>query len=109
MSRSLKKGPFVDPKVYAKVEKLNERGAKDAIKTKKLEQTMLDNLYEVMNILSTLLMDERTPHLKLATLYPDLGKLPADAKVALSTMKGHADFIINVPRYGVGGLSLLVI
>jgi len=33
MGRSLKKGPFVDPKVFAKVEKLNMRGAKDAIKT----------------------------------------------------------------------------
>lgn len=33
MGRSLKKGPFVDPKVYAKVEKMNQRGAKDAIKT----------------------------------------------------------------------------
>ncbi len=33
MGRSLKKGPFVDPKVFAKVEKLNERNAKDPIKT----------------------------------------------------------------------------
>ena len=33
MGRSLKKGPFVDPKVYAKVDKMNMRGAKDAIKT----------------------------------------------------------------------------
>lgn len=50
---------------------------------KKLEQTMLDNLYEVMNIVSTMLMDERTPHLKLGTLYPDLSKPPADAKALL--------------------------
>jgi small subunit ribosomal protein S19 len=33
MGRSLKKGPFVDPKVFAKVDKLNQRGAKDPIKT----------------------------------------------------------------------------
>jgi small subunit ribosomal protein S19 len=33
MSRSLKKGPFVDPKVFAKVEKMNLTGAKDPIKT----------------------------------------------------------------------------
>ena len=81
--------------------------AKDAIKTKKLEQVMLDNLYEVMNILSTLLMNDHTPHLKLATLYPDLGKLPADAKALLGAATGHADFTINVPRYGSGCLSLL--
>jgi small subunit ribosomal protein S19 len=33
MSRSLKKGPFVAPKLYSKVEKLNEAGKKDPITT----------------------------------------------------------------------------
>ncbi|MEX0938035.1 MAG: 30S ribosomal protein S19 [Pirellulales bacterium] len=33
MGRSLKKGPFVDPKLYMKVERLNNTGLKDAIKT----------------------------------------------------------------------------
>jgi small subunit ribosomal protein S19 len=33
MGRSLKKGPFVDPKLYMKVERQNSLGAKDPIKT----------------------------------------------------------------------------
>ena len=33
MSRSLKKGPFVDPKLYAKVDKLNQMNTKEPIKT----------------------------------------------------------------------------
>jgi small subunit ribosomal protein S19 len=33
MGRSLKKGPFVDPKLYLKVEKLNDSGDKTPIKT----------------------------------------------------------------------------
>ncbi len=33
MSRSKKKGPYVDPKLYMKVERQNEAGTKDAIKT----------------------------------------------------------------------------
>ncbi len=33
MARSTKKGPFVDEKLYRKVEKLNQMGRKDAIKT----------------------------------------------------------------------------
>lgn len=81
--------------------------AKDAIKAKKLEQAMLDNLYEIMNILSTELMSEQTPHLKLATLYPDLGKIPPDVKAMLGAVKGRVDFSVSVPRYGNGGLSLL--
>jgi small subunit ribosomal protein S19 len=33
MGRSLKKGPYVDPKLYAKVERLDSTGAKEPIKT----------------------------------------------------------------------------
>lgn len=33
MGRSLKKGPYVDPRVFEKVEKLDTRGSKDPIKT----------------------------------------------------------------------------
>ncbi len=33
MSRSLKKGPFVDEKLYKKVEELNEKNEKSVIKT----------------------------------------------------------------------------
>ena len=33
MSRSLKKGPFVDPKLYHKVAKQNDVGTKEPIKT----------------------------------------------------------------------------
>jgi len=33
MSRSLKKGPYVDPKLYLKVEKQNEGGGKEPITT----------------------------------------------------------------------------
>lgn len=83
--------------------------AKDAIKTKKLEQAMLDNLYEVANILSTLLMNDKTPHLKIDTLYPDAGKLPAEVREMLDAAKGHVDFMINVPRYGNGRMSLLAL
>lgn len=33
MSRSLKKGPFIDPKLLNKVEEMNESGKKQVIKT----------------------------------------------------------------------------
>jgi len=33
MSRSLKKGPFIDPKLLKKVEAMNERGEKNVIRT----------------------------------------------------------------------------
>jgi small subunit ribosomal protein S19 len=33
MSRSLKKGPFIDPKLYNKIEKLNEQNKKVVVRT----------------------------------------------------------------------------
>ena len=33
MSRSLKKGPYIDPKLLAKIEKMNETGEKKVIRT----------------------------------------------------------------------------
>lgn len=33
MSRSLKKGPYVDPKLLKKIDKLNEAGSKKPVKT----------------------------------------------------------------------------
>ncbi len=33
MGRSLKKGPFVDPRLYAKIEKLNSTGSREPVKT----------------------------------------------------------------------------
>ena len=33
MSRSLKKGPYIEPKLYEKIEKLNDNGQKKVVKT----------------------------------------------------------------------------
>ncbi|RMG68834.1 MAG: 30S ribosomal protein S19 [Calditrichaeota bacterium] len=33
MARSLKKGPYIDPKLFKKIQKLNESGQKKVIKT----------------------------------------------------------------------------
>ncbi len=33
MTRSLKKGPFVDEKLFAKIEKLDQQGKKEPVKT----------------------------------------------------------------------------
>ena len=33
MSRSTKKGPYIEPKLYSKIEALNKRGAKEVFKT----------------------------------------------------------------------------
>ena len=44
MGRSLKKGPFVDPRVLEKVEKLNAAGRKEPIKTWSRRSTVLPEM-----------------------------------------------------------------
>jgi hypothetical protein len=81
-------------------------GAQDAIKEGSLPKPMLDNLYEVMNICSRLLMDERTPHLRLAQLLPP-GESPDEA-IQLVESGTAAHLKVDVPRYGMGNLSFYV-
>lgn len=81
-------------------------GAQDAIKEGSLPKPMVDNLYEVMNICSRLLMDERTPHLRLSRLLPP-GESAAEA-AALAEGASAAHLKIDVPRYGAGNVSFYV-
>ena len=41
MPRSIRKGPFVDPSLLRKVEKLNEQGKKEVVKTWSRRSTIL--------------------------------------------------------------------
>ncbi|NPV79634.1 MAG: 30S ribosomal protein S19 [Firmicutes bacterium] len=44
MSRSLKKGPYVDPKLLAKINKMNETGEKTVIKTWSRDSTIFPEM-----------------------------------------------------------------
>lgn len=83
-------------------------GAKDAVKSGQLSDDMLENLNEVMNIISRLLMDGDAPHLRLQTVYEDAGELPEKALAMVNAPAGRIDCEVSIPRYGKGNLSLLV-
>lgn len=83
-------------------------GAMDAVKEGVLSQPMRDNLYEVMNICTRLLMDEKTPHLKLDRLLaPGEGTEEDLARVGASGNAAHMK--VDVPRYGMGHVSFYVV
>ncbi len=44
MPRSLKKGPYVDPKLMKKINKLNEQGKKEVIKTWSRRSTIVPEM-----------------------------------------------------------------
>jgi hypothetical protein len=81
-------------------------GARDSVKSKELSEDMLNNLSEVMNIVSSLFMDKDTPHLRLETIYKDAGELPENALAVVNAPAGQVSYEVDIPRYGKGLLSL---
>jgi hypothetical protein len=79
---------------------------KEAVSSRELSSTMLDNLREVLNICTRLVLDAASPHLKLDQLYP-VAALPDAAAAILAKPLGRREFSLQVPRYGGGVLSLL--
>ena len=79
--------------------------AKDAIGAKALTDVMQANLGEVMNILSRLLMDDSTPHLRFEKIVR-----PAETAALARALADSArqDLSIALPRYGSGQISFLV-
>jgi hypothetical protein len=80
--------------------------AKEAAKARELTAVMIDNMREIMNICSRLVMDATSPHLKLDQIYPTKS-LPAPATALLGAPNGRREFQVQVPKYGGGMLTFL--
>jgi len=78
--------------------------AKLAAQKGPLPEVMRANLYEVMNILSSLLMNEHTPHLKLVELCSPPA-LDASIKAIAKNPEAHMSFKVELPRYGAGQIT----
>jgi hypothetical protein len=82
--------------------------AKEAVKNKLLTPAMNDNLREVMNICSRLMLREGSAHLRLDQVF-EAKSLPPAAAALLTTATGRADFEVTLAKYGAGGLSILAV
>lgn len=81
--------------------------AKEAAKTRELTGVMSENVREIMNICTRLVMDNTSPHLRLEQLYP-VKSLPAPAAALLAAATRRREFQLQLPKYGGGVLTLLV-
>lgn len=71
-------------------------GAECMVEDNELSEMATDNLYEVMNILSSLLMSDSTSHLKLAKVEPGAG--------ARIEGEGEGAYTLDLGAYGKGEL-----
>jgi hypothetical protein len=69
---------------------------------------MIDNIREIMNICTRLVMDANSPHLKLEQIYP-CKSLPAPAAALLAAPKGRCEFQLQLQKYGGGVLTFLTV
>jgi hypothetical protein len=80
--------------------------AKEAAKARDLTAVMVDNMREIMNICSRLVMDATSPHLRLDQIYP-AKSLPAPATALLGAPSARREFQVQLPKYGGGVLTFL--
>ena len=81
--------------------------AKEAAKARELTAAMIDNVREIMNICTRLMMDATSPHLRLEQIYP-VKSLPAAASALLGAPKGRREFQVQLTKYGGGVLAFVV-
>jgi hypothetical protein len=79
---------------------------KEAAKARELTGVMIENLREIMNICSRLVMDAASPHLRLDQVYPTKS-LPAPATALLVAPGGRREFQVQLLKYGGGVLTFL--
>ena len=80
--------------------------AEDSIEEKQLFPNLAENVFELCNVLTSLLNREGAPHVKLyQVIYPGM-PLPSDARAHLLALGRRLDLMIEVSRYGKGKLSL---
>jgi hypothetical protein len=80
--------------------------AEDSIDDKKLAANLAENVFELFNVLTSLLNREGGPHVKLyQVVYPGM-PLPNDARAHLLALGRRLDLTIEVSRYGKGKFSL---
>ncbi len=79
---------------------------RDAADDGELSEMLVQNLYEVMNICTRLVIDDETPHLRLTELKP--AAEIQDIIQPLVAENNRGDYEIDIPRYGKGLMAFIV-
>jgi hypothetical protein len=80
--------------------------AEDSIEEEQLFPNLAENVFELCNVLTSLLNRKGGPHIKLyQVVYPG-DELPADARAHLLALGRRIDLTVEVNRYGGGKFSL---
>jgi hypothetical protein len=83
--------------------------AEDSIDEKTLFPNLAENVFELCNVLTSLLNRQGAPHIKLYQVISPGMSLPNDARAHLLALGKRLDLTIEVARYGKGKFSLSLV
>lgn len=84
-------------------------GAQDVINEACMPDSYIENVYEVLNIFSSLFNKENAPHLKIHLMYTPGEELPPDLQDTVTSFVERRDSILDIEGYGKGRLGVLVL
>lgn len=83
-------------------------GAQDMVEEKLPSSMIVENLYEVLNVLAAVFNTGDNAHVKIASMYPPGAGLPGDVDQHVRCLTGRLDLQVSVDGYGSGRLALVV-
>ncbi|MCG9479000.1 MAG: 30S ribosomal protein S19 [Actinomycetia bacterium] len=97
MSRSLKKGPFADPKLLAKIEHLNEKGEKKIVKTWSRSSTIFPDM-----VGHTIAVHDGKRHIPVfvseSMVGHKLGEFAPTRSIRPHVFKGKSEKVVSVKK-----------
>ena len=81
-------------------------GAREMVVTKDFFPSVLENLNEIMNIVSTTFMCDKSAHLRLSKVYRP-SELPGTMSQAVAGSVHKKGILVDVPGYGTGAITLV--
>ena len=82
-------------------------GAQDMVRERDCPPVVVDNLYEVLNIMTSLFNTSGNPHLRIGPLHAPGTVLPAEVARAASQPGERIDLAVEIAAYGEGRLALV--
>lgn len=83
--------------------------AKASADSGEFSELMVGNVREVMNILSRILMEGSSPHLRFAEYRKSAAELTGDEQAVVQNIAARLDMKIEIPSYGAGLCSLITL
>jgi hypothetical protein len=82
-------------------------GARAMIEDRDPSQMVLENLYEVLNVLTSVMNMPGNPHVKIGAMHEPGSVFPGDIAQVCARVYGRLDLTVSIDGYGSGRLALI--